>query len=410
VQLSFVEKAKKMLKNNEGFFRTGCTLLDLSIGGGEGLGFPQGRIINFVGDKSSGKTFCANEVLAKNYHDMNGKFKWNYDDCEDGYTFNSKHLYNFEIMDEDTLKSETIENLDVNINRFLKKLKKDDCGVYIIDSLDGLSNEELNERSEERFKNAEKGREKKEKGTYGMKTPKFLSQEFFRTKAGEVWKKKGALVFISQVRSNIDPFSFKKYTRSGGKALDHFCHSVLWLANLQKIKKVVKGETKIVGLVVKAKLDKSKTPRPFRECSFSLYFDYGIDNIGSNLDYLFNLRSEKGELLSASKSIQWSGKEKNLKNLKEFLEKNEWYELAKKEKKDETGKANLSVEWLCEWLDKQEVRKKKTEEHFGDSYSRDALIKMIEENPKMEKELEIRTIAKWEEMEDAIKSDRRSKY
>ena len=43
---------------------TGADLLDLVVGGGETKGFPAGNIINIVGDKSSGKTFLACEIIA----------------------------------------------------------------------------------------------------------------------------------------------------------------------------------------------------------------------------------------------------------------------------------------------------------------------------------------------------------
>ena len=51
------------------YFSSGCLLLDLVLGGKKGVfGVPSGRFINFVGDKSAGKTFLANEFLANAYH------------------------------------------------------------------------------------------------------------------------------------------------------------------------------------------------------------------------------------------------------------------------------------------------------------------------------------------------------
>ena len=59
-------------------FNTGCTLLDLVIGGAKGVfGIPACRFINIVGDKSAGKTFLSNEILAWAYHNFDKKkFKW----------------------------------------------------------------------------------------------------------------------------------------------------------------------------------------------------------------------------------------------------------------------------------------------------------------------------------------------
>ena len=57
------------------YARTGCTLIDLTVGGGQ-LGFPYGKIINLVGDKSSGKTFLKNEIIAWNKHHYKKQFNW----------------------------------------------------------------------------------------------------------------------------------------------------------------------------------------------------------------------------------------------------------------------------------------------------------------------------------------------
>jgi RecA/RadA recombinase len=78
--------------------------------------------------------------------------------------------------------------------------------------------------------------------------------------------------------------SFEKFSRTGGKALDFYCHTVLWLANINKLKK--KGRS--VGVTIKAKTTKSKTPRPYREIFFPILFDYGIDSVTASMDFLFD--------------------------------------------------------------------------------------------------------------------------
>lgn len=381
---------------------TGCTMIDLVVGGGEGLGFPTGKVVNIVGDKSSGKTFLGCEIVAKNSHKYGKRFKHNYDDGESGFTFNTKHLYGMDIITEDTLKSKQIEEMDVNVTRFLKSVKKDEVGIYVIDSLDGLSNDDIEERAVKRYNAAEAGKEFKE-GTYGMKTPKFLSQEFFRTKTKEFEEKDTLFIIISQVRENIDPMSFKKWTRSGGKALDFYAHTCLWLANVKTIYK----KDKAVGVVVKAKAEKSKTARPYRDCMFTLYFDYGIDNIGTNLDYLFSLRTESGNLETrASQEIRWTGNEITLATVKAFLEEIKMLEKVKEEKKN----GNLSLDFCLEWIDDHEDIKKIFKSKFGETLTREELIAKIEQDPKMEKELEQRVIEKWETEEKEALTARKRKY
>jgi recombination protein RecA len=389
-------------------FKTGCTLLDLVVGGGLGLGFPLGKIINIVGDKSSGKTFIACELVAKNFHSIKN-FKYNFDDGEDGFTFNTDYLYGFDIVNDDSLRSKKIEDFDINVGKFLKSLSKDESGIYILDSLDGLSNLDIEKRAEEREKAHEKGKDF-DKGTYGMKTPKFLSQEFFKTKASKFDETNSMMVFISQTRDNIDPFSFKKWTRSGGKALDFYCHTVLWLATLKKIEKTVEGQKKTIGVRVKARTEKSKTPRPFRECVFTIYFDYGLDNVGSNLDFLFNLLTPTGELSAGAKEIVWKGEPINLSNLKEFLESKGLTEKARAERKKESGKTTLTIDFMTDYIKQDEKLKKEFDKKFGVPITRDKLIEQIEASPEMEKELEQRVIDKWEEIESKVSSNRKKKY
>lgn len=420
-QSDFRKIAEDLLKK-KGYARTGCTLLDCTVGGGVGLGFPFGRILNFVGDKSSGKTFLSNEIIAKAFQDIAKRLKWNYDDAESGYTFNTQDMYGVQITNQDTLLSGTVEELDVNVYTFLKKLKEGEKGIYVVDSLDGLANADTLEREEARAKNYAKAKEdgkevKKDKGTFGMQSQKFLSQEFFRTKADALMGKEVLLIFISQIRDKIDAGMFeKKWVRAGGKALDFYAHSVLVLAQVHKIKK---GD-RVVGAVVRVKLDKSKTKRPYRTCDFSLYFDYGIDDVGTSLDFLYDLRGDDFKLTKKAESINFYGVDKSIKTYKDFLDQNGAYEKAREAKKEQTGKIALSVEWLDEWIETQKGLKDKAEKYFGQPYSRDELINRTEERDEkgkltqaakdLRKEIEIRTIAKWEEIEYNLRTQRGPKY
>lgn len=411
IRTTIMEKKEIKFSTQTNWIGTGCTLLDLVVGGGQGMGFPAGAIVNIVGDKSSGKTFVACEIVAYNYYHYKDKFKFNYDDAEYGFTFDTQHLYNIELIKKDTLRSHLIEDFDHNTKKFLKKIDKDQIGLYVLDTLDGLSNKDIEERDQKRYNAMEQGKEFKE-GTYGMRTPKFLSQEFFRTKTSQFSEKQTLLIFISQVRENIDPFSFKKFNRSGGKALDFYAHTCLWLAN---VKKIIKKD-RAIGIIVEAKADKSKTPRPYRSCRFSIYFDYGIDNIGSNLDYLFSLRGKDGDLLDAAKSICWDRDKKkiNLDNIKAFLEKEGVFIQCRKDKKDSTGDNSMSLKWGLGWIENNKkeypATKKRFGEEFGNTESRDELIARILKDPKLEKELEQRVIDKWEAIENEIKIDRKGKY
>lgn len=389
------------------YFRTGCTVLDKVLGGQkEVYGVPAGKFINIVGDKSAGKTFLSNEFIAWAKWHLGKKFRWCYDDCESGYSFDTEELYGFEIMPlnlEDRVHSENVEDAFCNITKFAQGLKKDEFGIYVLDSLDGLTSQEQDDRAEERLKAFDDGKQLT-KGTYGMGKQKYLSQEFFPQLCGEIEKKNVLVIIISQIRENVDMFSFEKYSRSGGKAMDFYAHSVLWLATC---KKILRKETP-VGVVVKAKTTKSKTPRPFRECFFCFLYDYGLDNIGSNLDYLFDLRTDKGELSKKAGAVKWEGNNSlDKKTLKEFLNEAELYE--KFENSRYADADGTDAENMFAFIHSKKDYKARFSEKFGDTMTRDELIAWVEENDK-QGELEQRVDEKWEEFEDSIKSNRKKKY
>ena len=388
-------------KFQEIYFPTGCDLLDLVVGGGMGCGFPSGKVVNLVGDKSSGKTFLACELIAAAFQKYGDELKWNYDDAESGFTFDTKRMYGIEIMPQDPekrVKSRTVEEMFCNYRLFLQSLGEDEVGIYVVDSLDGLTSEENEKRGEARLKAFQEGKEFKQ-GSYQMGAAKFLSQEFFKGITEETEKKKCLLVIISQVRENIEPFGFEKYVRSGGKALDFYAHTVLWLAYMKKITR----KDRTVGVVVKAKTTKSKTPRPFRECIFTLLFDYGLDNIGTSIDFLFDFRTETG-MVKSNASAVWQGVDETLANLTEFIEQQNKMD----EYKAEQG--TVSKKRILAYLDEHdgelgEARRK----FFGMPMKRDELIAFVEKE-KLQNVLRERVLLKWEEIECSILTNRQPKY
>ena len=396
------------------FAPTGCLLLDLTVGGGKGLGFPFGRMVNIVGDKSSGKTFLSWEIIAANYYKYKKLLKWNYDDAEQGNTFDTENLYGVDLLDNKNhfgKTSNTVEEFDGNTSLFLKEIRSDrQRGIYCEDSLDGLS-DNAKEDQEKQFETMVKtGKVKEGSGSYNTGTASHLSKQYFRTKISKIAKKKVLLLIVSQVRENLNAGLFgKKLYRAGGKAMDFYVHTCLWLYTVTKIKK----NNKVIGVVIKAVAEKSKTPRPYRECYLTIYFDYGVDNIGSCLDYLYNLRSEKdGKLLKTAKSIPWdrNGVDKTWDNLKIWIKKLNLYDTVRELKKEDTGKKALSKDWLEEYIEKTPELKEKADSYFGKGVDRDTLIKMIEEDNKLYIELEKRTIEKWEDEEEAVQTNRKRKY
>jgi recombination protein RecA len=270
---------------------SGSTQLDEVFGGG----YPIGKIVNLVGDNSSGKTLFGCELIANARKKFGKKLKWRYDDCEAGFSFDTEKMYGFEVVPTDKAgapihqPSQTIEDFDLNLNKEIDALKPDEYLIYIVDSLDALSSEDEKEYIAKRRKATEDGTETK--GTYGMQKQKYLSA-FFRTMVNKIKDANCLLIIVSQVRTRISLFPGPKYERTGGKALDFYAAIIVWLAEAEKHFKL----NRATGITVKARTSKNKVGLPFRECFIDVVFDYGFDDIMSNLCYINDARTPQGKL------------------------------------------------------------------------------------------------------------------
>jgi RecA/RadA recombinase len=395
------------------YYKTGCRLLDILIGGGLGIGIPGGTIINIIGDKSSGKSFLKNEILAASFH-ANENFQWFSDDTESGDTFDTTNLYGVNLRPaerkvgtlENMQDSNTVEELDAKLSHFITDISDCTPAIYAVDSLDGLSSNQQVEMSKEREKLLENDKEVKDEGSYEMALQKFLSQHLFRGQHPKFKEKSALLLVVSQIRDNIGGYG-QTYKVSGGKALEFYCHTRLFLKTITRISK----KDAIIGLVVEAKLIKSKTPRPFRSCRFVVFFDYGIDDIGSSIDYLFELRDTKGKLnTSAASSLRWGGDLKAPTNaeLSEWIEKEKFADDMKAYFKENGLRQTSSA--IMEFIDSNEKVKSEYLKTYGRQISRGELIEICEHDKSQKELLDKLVLEKWEQNEKELASGRGKKY
>jgi RecA/RadA recombinase len=345
---NIVDDIKEAYEEKDPIKRTllssGCTIFDLVTGK-----FPFG-MINIIGDTSTGKTYLTLETLAFLVKQYGNKVKWFWDKAEGRFSWDTKKRYGFDILppEMEERKSATIEDAAFNLKKELNNLDDDEILIYVVDSLDGLSSSEEIERDEKIYKAKEKG-EEVNTGTYGMGKAKGLSG-FFRLRMKDISDKNCILIIISQVRENIGVTFGRKYRRNGGKGLDHYADIIAWLAVAEKHKK--KGRE--IGSTIKIKTDKTSNDTPSREGYIELIYDYGIDNVATNINYLFDLKTDSG--------------------------------------KDVSGINKKKLDW------------------DGEQFTKSKLIQHIEEN-NLEEELANRVIQKWEEIEKSISSKgRKSKW
>jgi recombination protein RecA len=260
-------------KENISFIHTGCVLLDCVLGGG----YPLGRIVNIVGDRSTGKTLLAMEAIA-NFFQQYAKGRCYY--CEAEAAFDPEYAAALGIPFERCAFIEdihTVEELFNHLELVMAETAEAKAGItlpclYIIDSLDALSDDAEMERGIG-------------EATYGGAKAKKLS-ETFRRLTQRLKTTNICLMVISQVRDNIGAMFGEKHTRSGGKALDFYASQVIWLANIGQIKRTVNKVERPVGIKIRAKAKKNKVGLPYRDCDFEITFGYGIDDMKASREWL----------------------------------------------------------------------------------------------------------------------------
>lgn len=264
------------------FIASGCTVLDLVLGGG----WPLGRIANIVGDKSTGKTLLAIEACA-NFVRAYPRGRILYAEAESAFDLSYARSLGLPERNIDVVQDvDTVEALFSLLGTFADaRLKFGQPGLFVIDSLDALSDE------------SEMGRAVGE-GSYGTAKAKQMSQ-LFRRLVRKLERAKVALMIISQVRDNIGVTFGRKYTRSGGRALDFYASQVVYLAQIKMLNRTIDKVERPVGVRVRAKCTKSKVSLPYRECEFDIKFGYGTDDVTACTDWLASVGAKPAKGLSA---------------------------------------------------------------------------------------------------------------
>lgn len=251
------------------FFPSGSTLLDLANDGGWGVG----TVTNIVGDKSSGKTLLGIEACA-NFARLYDVADIRYAEAESAFNIDYARSIGLPraVIPSEVGEIRTIEDFAKDFEAFLKERDGKRPCLYILDSLDALSDDT---EAESEIGTA----------TYGTKKARMMS-ELFRRFMALSSEKLCSLIIISQIRDKIGVTFGETKTRSGGRALDFYASQIVWLAEVKKISRVVSSVPRVTGVQVLARNKKNKLGLPFREAEFTMLFNYGIDDERSMLDWL----------------------------------------------------------------------------------------------------------------------------
>lgn len=326
---------------------SGNTMLNLACSDNPFGAFALGRIVTLPGGSASGKTMLMLTMLAECANDERfDDYNLIYDDGEetcDG--FDIEYLFGTKLAnriiapqyDENTesIYSETIQDFKANI---LTKVKAKESFIYILDSLDSLTtDEELKKEYRQALIKAKDPDAVKElKGSYKTEKAKAIG-ETLRMINNQLKHTKSALFIVQQERANIGVTFGLTKTTSGGMAPFFYSTHQVWLNKKATLTKTIKKQERKTGNKVIAKVTKNKITGKLRDVEFDTYYDYGIDDLSSCIDFLVSAGHWKKtdaiicaydlDLSDSKKDLIEKIEDKRLQNEVQVITGNVWLEI-----------------------------------------------------------------------------------
>jgi len=271
---------------------TGTLSLDLALGG---CGIPKGRIIEFYGPESSGKTTLALHVIA-NAQRKGGVAA--FIDAEHALDTTWARKLGVDVSSLLVSQPDTGEQA-LDIAEML--VKSNAVDVIVVDSVAALIPAAELEG---------------EMGQSHVGLQARLMSQAMRKLTGIISKSKTSLIFINQIRMKIGVMFGNPETTSGGRALKFYSSVRL---DIRRVSTIKEG-TVAVGNRVRARVVKNKIAPPFRDAEFDIMFNGGISYEGDLIDLGVNcdVVQKSGAWINYGKTRLGQGRE----NAKQFLKDN----------------------------------------------------------------------------------------
>lgn len=297
-----VEKAKKAMLapiptavtiKSSDFLSMGLTLGNLSAYGRIDGGFVKGHIYRIIGKSQSSKSFLVKTILAEaaaNPHFSD--YELIYDDIELGSVmlsttkfFGSRLLERMSPPARDAktkspLYTRSTSDFYRRVNARLDKGKK---FIWVPDSLDGLAADTESKMSDGKAKTH--------------------SNELRRLVAG--LKATGSMLFLVQHAKVNMGSTFGGNITTGGASPEFYSTLDVWLSKFETIKqdlgKKYNNNKEAIGVRIQCHIKKNRINGTDRTFMFPLYYSYGIDDIGSCIEWLIEMGHwtvEKGKFVA----------------------------------------------------------------------------------------------------------------
>ena len=293
------------------YLSTGSTLLDLAISGRCPGGVGSGRITQIYGDESTAKTLLLQEILGSAQR-AGGSVV--FEDAEHTLDFSrAGKLFGLDTgpWADEALQAEHVDEIAApdakgrrkHTGKFAKAAAVHPRFTYRVPAtvedlwdweigpaIDALAAGDLQAPcamgidSLSALPSASEVAGKLEDPTYGQSRAKGYSAGF-RKYVHPMAQHHLTVVAIDQTRVNVGKLFGDKATTSGGMAMQFYASTRIKLSHAGSIKN--KHEI-VQGVKIKFKIVKNKLAPPFREGLLHVLFDYGIDDLTANLEWLLD--------------------------------------------------------------------------------------------------------------------------
>ena len=273
------------------FISTGSSVLDLAISNRPNGGVAVGRITEINGLESSGKSLIGTHILAETQKRGGVAV---YIDTETSVSREWLETIGVDVSKLLYLHVETVEDIFECIESIITKIRESDrerLVSILVDSLAGASTKVEMEADFEKD---------------GWATSKaIIVSKAMRKITQMIGRERIALVFTNQLRQKLGVMFGDPWTTSGGKALPFHSSTRIRLKNMGQIKVGAKND--VIGMKCRAQIIKNRLGPPLRHADFNLYFDSGIDDMGSWLTVLKDHKLLK--IAGAWYTLEYKGKD-----------------------------------------------------------------------------------------------------
>lgn len=267
---------------------TGSTLLDLAISGGRfpDGGIPSGILVEIFGPASCGKTVMLCE-LAGRVQRAGGNVLFY--DPEARLNKQFAKLFGLDTSSIEYVVPDVIPEVFEKIRSWNPDPSLP--SIAVIDSLAALSTDlEMTNKDGDKM---------------GMRRAKEFSEQLRKT-CRILVQKNLLMVCSNQVRQNLDAGPWgQKYISPGGEAIGFYASLRLRAMKPTKLKVKKKVQSKevsrVTGIETTLEVFKSSVWKPFHTASLTILYDYGIDDIRQNLQFIKSYTGSKVYIVGGEK-------------------------------------------------------------------------------------------------------------